>query len=202
MNVPVLILCFFVVISEHFQRWNDAPCHRLFLSVNGSNRDLSEEIQLYPCFLKQHHAWTLQPTNTDHSYQLITSGSDERKMSIKLVPRVFSFTNMAAGIEKTLGRGWMSLQVVSEKPTFDILNCNVTPRLSGPFSIFGLVFFVLKSLLGIARQWSWKKLTILSLKSRSHVRILKYRTWAIIKIGLNFLAFLLVKKPCFSVAFS
>ena len=39
-----------------------------------------------------------------------------------------------------------------------------------------------------------KKVTILSLKSRSHVRILKYRTWAIIKIGLKFLAFLLVKK--------
>ena len=107
-------LCFFVVLLEHFQRWNDAPCHRLLLSVNGSNRDLSEEIQLYPCFLKQHHAWTLQPTNADHSYQLITSGSDERKMSIKLVPRVLSFTNMAAGIEKTLGRGWMSLKVVSE----------------------------------------------------------------------------------------
>ena len=103
MNVPVLILCFFVVILEHFQRWNDAPRHRLLLSVNGSNRDLSEEIQLYPCFLKQHHAWTLQPSNADHSYQLITSGSDERKMSIKLVPRVLSFTNMAAGIEKTLG---------------------------------------------------------------------------------------------------
>ena len=79
-------LCFFVVLLEHFQRWNDAPCHRLLLSVNGSNRDLSEEIQLYPCFLKQHHAWTLQPTNADHSYQLITLGSDERKISIKLVP--------------------------------------------------------------------------------------------------------------------
>ena len=26
------------------------------------------------------------------------------------------------------------------------LNCNMTPRLSGHFSIFGLVFFVLKSL--------------------------------------------------------
>ena len=33
----------------------------------------------------------------------------------------------------------------------------MTPRLSGHFSIFGLVFFVLKSLLGIARQWSRKK---------------------------------------------
>ena len=34
----------------------------------------------------------------------------------------------------------------------------MTLRLSGHFSIFGgLVFFVLKSLLGIARQWSRKK---------------------------------------------
>ena len=103
MNVPVLILCLFVVILEHFQRWNDAPCHRLLLTVNGSNRDLFEEIQLYPCFLKQHHARTLQPTNADHSHQLISSGSNKRKMSIKLVPKVLSFTNMAAGIEKTLG---------------------------------------------------------------------------------------------------
>ena len=42
--------------------------------------------------------------------------------------------------------------------------------LSGYFSIFGLVFFVLKSLLGIARQWSREKLEIFSLKPR---------TWAI-----------------------
>ena len=54
----------------------------------------------------------------------------------------------------------------------------MTPRLSGHFSIFGLIFFVLKSLLGIARQWSRKKIEILTLKPRSHVRILIYRTWA------------------------
>ena len=35
----------------------------------------------------------------------------------------------------------------------------------------GLVFFVLKSLLGFARQWSHEKIAILSLKPRSHVRI-------------------------------
>ena len=40
----------------------------------------------------------------------------------------------------------------------------MTPRLSGHFSIFGLVFFVLKSLLGIARQWSCEKFAILTLK--------------------------------------
>ena len=51
----------------------------------------------------------------------------------------------------------------------------MTPRLSRHFSIFGLVFFVLKSLLGIARQWSLD----LTLEPRIHVRILTHRTWAI-----------------------
>ena len=54
-----------------------------------------------------------------------------------------------------------------------------TPRLSGHFSIFGLVFFVLKSLLGIARHWSREKFAVLSLNPRSYFRILIYRTWAI-----------------------
>ena len=56
----------------------------------------------------------------------------------------------------------------------------MTPRLSVHFSIFGSVFFVLKSLLGIERQWSLGKFAILTLKPLSHVRIqLIYRTWAI-----------------------
>ena len=55
----------------------------------------------------------------------------------------------------------------------------MTPRLSGHFSIFGLVLFVLNSLLGIARQWSREKFAILTLKLRSNVRILIYQTWAI-----------------------
>ena len=38
---------------------------------------------------------------------------------------------------------------------------------------------MLKSLLGIAKQWRLKKFAILTLKSQSHVRILRYRTWAI-----------------------
>ena len=59
------------------------------------------------------------------------------------------------------------------------LNSNMTPRLSGHFSIFGLVFFVLKSLLGVARQQSRKKIAILTLKPRSDARILIYQTWAI-----------------------
>ena len=46
-------------------------------------------------------------------------------------------------------------------------NSNTSPRLSGQFSLFGFVFFLLKSLLGIA---------VLSLKPRSHVWIFIYRT--------------------------
>ena len=47
----------------------------------------------------------------------------------------------------------------------------MTPRLSGHFPLFGLVFFLLKPLLGIARQWGREKFAILSLKPRNHVRI-------------------------------
>ena len=47
----------------------------------------------------------------------------------------------------------------------------MTPRPSGHFCTFGLVFFELKSLLGIARRWSREKFAILSLKPRSYVRI-------------------------------
>ena len=50
----------------------------------------------------------------------------------------------------------------------------MTPRLSGHFSIFSLVFFVLKSFLGIARRWSREKFAIFSHKLRSHVRISIY----------------------------
>ena len=42
----------------------------------------------------------------------------------------------------------------------------MTLRLSGHFSVFALVFFVLKSLLGIVRQWSHEKFAILTLKPR------------------------------------
>ena len=60
-----------------------------------------------------------------------------------------------------------------------VQNSNITPRLSDHFATFGLVFFVLKSLLRIARQWICEKFAILSLKPRSRVRILVYQTWAI-----------------------
>ena len=55
----------------------------------------------------------------------------------------------------------------------------MAPRLSGQTSIFGVVFFVSKSLLGIERQKKLEKFAILTQKPRSHARILKYRTWPI-----------------------
>ena len=48
----------------------------------------------------------------------------------------------------------------------------MTPRLSDHFSIFGLFFVVLKSLLGTARQWSRENFAILSLKPRSQAGLL------------------------------
>ena len=47
-------------------------------------------------------------------------------------------------------------------------------RLSGHYSIFGLVFLVLKSLLGIVRQWSREKFAILTFKPWSLVRSIVY----------------------------
>ena len=55
----------------------------------------------------------------------------------------------------------------------------MAPRLSGQTSIFGVVFFVSKSLLGIERQKKLEKFAILTRKPRSHARILIYRTWPI-----------------------
>ena len=53
---------------------------------------------------------------------------------------------------------------------------NMAPRLSGQTSIFGVVFFVSKSLLGIEGQKKLEKFAILTQKPRSHARILIYRT--------------------------
>ena len=55
----------------------------------------------------------------------------------------------------------------------------MAPRLSGQTSIFGVVFFVSKSLLGIKRQKKLEKFAILTRKPRSHARILRFRTWPI-----------------------
>ena len=57
----------------------------------------------------------------------------------------------------------------------------MAPRLSGQTSIFGVVFFVAKSLLGIERQEKLEKFAIFSRKPWSHVRILIDQTWPIIK---------------------
>ena len=45
---------------------------------------------------------------------------------------------------------------------------NIAPRLSGQTSIFGVVFFVFKSLLGIGGQKKLAKFVILTRKPRSH----------------------------------
>ena len=55
----------------------------------------------------------------------------------------------------------------------------MAPRLSGQTSIFGVVFFVSKSPLGIDRRKKLEKFAILTRKPRNHVRILIYRTWPI-----------------------
>ena len=55
----------------------------------------------------------------------------------------------------------------------------MAPRLSGQISIFGVVFFVSKSLLGIEGQKKLEKFAIFTRKPRSHARILIYRTWPI-----------------------
>ena len=56
---------------------------------------------------------------------------------------------------------------------------NMAPRLSGQTSIFGVVFFVSKSLLGIEGQGEREKFVILTRKPQSHAQILIYRTWPI-----------------------
>ena len=66
----------------------------------------------------------------------------------------------------------------------------MAPRLSGQTSIFGVVFFVSKSLLGIERQKKLEKFAILTRKPRIHARILIYRTWPIVSALLfKFAAF-------------
>ena len=55
----------------------------------------------------------------------------------------------------------------------------MAPRLSGQTSGFGVVFFVFKSLLGIAGQKQLEKFAILARKPGCHVKIMIYRTWPI-----------------------
>ena len=58
---------------------------------------------------------------------------------------------------------------------------NMAPRLSGQTAIFGVVFFVSKSLLRIEGQRKLEKFAILTRKPRSHAPILIYRTWPVTK---------------------
>ena len=100
--------------------------------------------------------------------------------------------------ERPLGHRKSSLVLSARFPGLKWRSCSVAksayyekPRENDPwknqhdseafwhFSIFGSVFFVLKSVLAIARQRSHDKFAILILKPRSHVKILIYRTWAI-----------------------
>ena len=60
----------------------------------------------------------------------------------------------------------------------------MAPRLSGQTSIFGVVFFVSKSPLGIEGQKKLDKFAILTRKPRSRAWILIYRTWPVYN-GLN-----------------
>ena len=69
---------------------------------------------------------------------------------------------------------WFTLRTAHSR--YLLQNFNTTPnRLSGHISIFGLVVFVLKPLLGNARQW-WN-FAILPLNPRRHMEILI--TWVI-----------------------
>ena len=81
---------------------------------------------------------------------------------------------------------------------------NMAPRLSGQTSIFGAVFFVFESLLGIERQKKLKKFTILTRKLRSHVRILIYRTWPITTQHADFQKVCIFRQhmPLFKVMFT
>ena len=69
----------------------------------------------------------------------------------------------------------------------------MTPRLSGHFSIFGLVFFVFNSLLGIFRQCSREKSAILTLKPQSHVKYIElgllpsYTGYSILEAKVHFI---------------
>ena len=69
--------------------------------------------------------------------------------------------------------------ILNNRPRSIYQYSNMAPRLSGQTSIFGVVFFVSKSPLGIEGQKKLEKFAILTRKPRSHARILIYRTWPI-----------------------
>ena len=61
-----------------------------------------------------------------------------------------------------------SSHVLFNRPRSIYQYSNMAPRLSGQTSIFGVVFFVSKSLLGIEGQKKLEKFAILTRKPRSH----------------------------------
>ena len=74
-----------------------------------------------------------------------------------------------------------AFRIIKARSTYQ--NSNIALTLSRQTSIFGVVFFVFKSLLGIERQKKRVKFTILTRKPRGQVRILMYRTWPIAHIS-------------------
>ena len=76
-------------------------------------------------------------------------------------------------------RTFLRCLVEGDRPRSIYQYSNMAPRLSGQTSIFGVVFFVSKSLMGIEGQRKLEKFAMLTRKPRSHARILIYRTWPI-----------------------
>ena len=81
--------------------------------------------------------------------------------------------------EMPLILGRSGTQYFANRPRSIHQYSNMAPRLSGQTSIFGVVFFVSKSRLGIEGQRKLEKFAILTRRTRSHARILTYRTWPI-----------------------
>ena len=62
----------------------------------------------------------------------------------------------------------IEIPILFNRPRSIYQYSNMAPRLSGQTSIFGVVFFVSKSLLGIGGQKKLEKFAILTRKPRSH----------------------------------
>ena len=111
--------------------------------------------------------WLLPPYNVFYQHEMTQSSCkrDTKSKShpcVKLAPvRVFSCKHPL------------------NRPRSIYQYSNMAPRLSGQNSIFGVVSFVSKSLLGIEGQKKLEKFAILTRKPRSRARILIYRTWPI-----------------------
>ena len=92
---------------------------------------------------------------------------------------------MTCRSESIIGKVVDKSIALDNKPRLIYQYSNMAQRLSDQTSIFGVVFFVSKSLLGIERQKKLEKFTILTRKPRSHAKILIYRTWPIRRLQLT-----------------